>query len=59
MAWPEVVFVGDYPYIVNRLAHLPDFAPHDMRILTYEPDDVARCLALVGDCRSCRPTRSA
>ena len=39
MAWPEVVFVGTYPNIVNRLAHLPDFAPHDVEILTYEPDD--------------------
>jgi hypothetical protein len=44
MAWPEVVFVGNYPYIVNRLAHLPDFAPDDMQIVTYEPDDAPAVL---------------
>ncbi len=29
---------------MNRLAHLPDFAPHDVQILTYEPDDAPAVL---------------
>lgn len=44
MAWPEVVFVGKYIGIVGRLAHLADFAPHDLRVVTYEPDDAPATL---------------
>ena len=44
MAWPEAVFVGKYPSIVDRLAHLADFAPHDLEVVTYEPDDAPEVL---------------
>jgi hypothetical protein len=37
--WPEVLFIGDYPNIVNRLAHSRDFAPHDLMVVTRELAD--------------------
>jgi hypothetical protein len=38
MAWPELVFVGEFEHIVNRLAHLRDFDPYDLAVITYKPD---------------------
>ena len=39
MPWPEVVFIGEYPHVVDRLAHSGDFAPHDLVVVTHELAD--------------------
>lgn len=44
MAWPELVFVGEFERIVNRLAHLRDFDPYDLAVLTYKPEDAPAVL---------------
>ena len=44
MAWPEVVFVGKYQDIVDRLAHLRDFDPYDLAVVTYESDNAPAVL---------------
>ena len=36
MHWPEALFVGDCPHIVDRLAYSRDFAPHDLMVVTRE-----------------------
>lgn len=45
MAWPRVVFVGENPYIIDRLAHLTDFDPYDLEVVTYKPDDAPTVLS--------------
>lgn len=44
MAWPELVFVGEFEHIVNRLAHLRDFDPYDLSVISYKPDDAPAVL---------------
>lgn len=44
MAWPELVFVGEFEHIVNRLAHLRDFDPYDLAVFTYKPEDAPAVL---------------
>jgi len=41
--WPEALFIGEYSYIVDRLAYSRDFAPHDLAVVTRKLADAPDC----------------